>query len=218
MHAVRAQAHVLLSGTDARGQVRAGCQQVQSDGGCSLKQLTASQEAFARGVASGLSQAEAYRRAYPKSQKWKAEAVHQQASRLSGLPQVSSRIAALQAQAADVAVLDRAKVLAEVAKLAHSDIAGIMFTEGEKAGTVKLPHELDPATRAAVASFKIDEFGRIEYKFWDKKGALDMAMKHLGLFEIDNKQKADPLVELLKGLGGRVVGPVAEPAGEGEVG
>lgn len=168
-----------------------------------MRPVTPSQEAFARGVGAGLTQAEAYRQAYPKSQKWKAEAVHQQASRLAALPQVASRIAELQAAAAAAAGLDRARVLREVALLAHSDIAGIMTAEGK----VKLPHELDPATRAAVASFKIDEYGRIEYKFWDKGSALDKAMKHLGLFEKDNKQKGDALAELFALTSGNVFAP-----------
>ncbi|PIM51919.1 hypothetical protein CS062_17495 [Roseateles chitinivorans] len=165
-----------------------------------------SQEAFARGVASGLSQAEAYRRAYPRSQKWKADAVHQAASRLMGVYQVSARVKELQGLAAEAAVLDKAKVLREVAMLAHSDIAGIV----DENGRIKLPNELDPVTRAAVKSFKIDEDGRIEYQFWDKRASLDMAMKHLGLYELDNKQKVDPLAELLGTLKGNVVGPVAQ--------
>lgn len=165
--------------------------------------LTASQEAFARGVIAGLSQAEAYRQAYPKSQKWKPDTIHQQASRVAKLPRVSARIAAGQAEAAANAGLDKAKVLREVALLAHSDIAGIMHPDGK----VKLPHELDPGTRAAVASFKIDEYGRIEYKFWDKGSALDKAMKHLGLFEQDNQQKGDALAELFAMTRGNVFAP-----------
>lgn len=175
-----------------------------------MKPLTAQQEAFARNVATGMSQAEAYRRAYPKSRTWKQEAVHVAGAKLMANGSVSERVADLARQAAEMATLDRAKVLRELQFLAHSDIGNIVHTEGENAGKVKLPHELDPETRAAVASFKIDEFGRIEYKFWDKRGALDMAMKHLGLFEKDNRQKADPLVTLLQGLSGNVVGPVAD--------
>jgi len=170
------------------------------------KTLSSSQEAFARGVASGLSQAEAYRRAYPRSQKWKAEAVHQAGAKMMNLANVSARVKELQGLAAEVAVLDKAKVLREVALLAHSDIANIM----DENGRIKLPNELDPATRAAVKSFEIDKDGAIKYQFWDKKGSLDMAMKHLGLYELDNKQKADPLADLLGALKGNVVGPVAQ--------
>lgn len=120
------------------------------------------------------------------------------------LPQVAARVKKLQGLAAEVAVLDKAKVLAEVAMLAHSDIAGIIGEDGR----VLLPHELAPSTRAAVKSFKIDEYGKIEYQFWDKRASLDMAMKHLGLYEADNKQKTDPLTDLLGALKGNVVGPV----------
>lgn len=182
-----------------------------------MKPCSPPQEAFAQHVAGGLTQAEAYRQAYPRAQKWKPEAVHQQASRLASLPHVSARVAELRAAAVERSTLDQARVLSEIAMLAHSDIAGIMHVDGPKAGQVKLPHELDAATRAAVASFKIDEFGRIEYKFWDKNSALERASKVLGLFEKDNRQKADPLVTLLQGLSGNVVGPVADapPGGAG---
>lgn len=173
-----------------------------------MKPLTASQEAFARGVASGLSQAEAYRRAYPRSKGWKPEAVHVAGAKMAALGNVAERVASLQAAAADQAVLDGARVLREVALLAHSDIAGIMTEDGR----VKLPHELDAATRAAVKSFEIDEYGRIKYQFWDKRASLDMAMKHLGLYREDNKQKGDPLVALLGRLGGNVIGPAAAGA------
>lgn len=180
-----------------------------------MKPLTAQQEAFALHVAGGMSQSEAYRQAYPRSTKWKPEAVHQAGAKMMNLANVSARVAELRAAAVEASTLEASKVLSEIAKLAHSDIAGIMHTEGEKAGQVKLPHELDAATRAAVASFKIDEFGRIEYKFWDKNSALERASKVLGLFEKDNRQKADPLVTLLQGLSGNVFGPVADSVERG---
>ena len=91
----------------------------------------------------------------------------------------------MQALAADKAV-DTAVVIAEEnLRLAQSRISGIMHADGR----VKLPHELDPETEAAIASFKIDEYGRIEYKFWDKNSALERAAKILGLFKKDNEQK-----------------------------
>lgn len=179
------------------------------------KPLTPAQEAFARHLASGMSQAEAYRQAYPKSRSWKPEAVHTAGSKLMAIGAVSERVAELTAAAVEQSTLETARVLSEISKVAHSDIAGIMHVDGPKAGQVKLPHELDAGTRAAVASFKIDEFGRIEYKFWDKNSALERACKVLGLFEKDNKQKADPLVTLLQSLSGNVVGPVADDGGEG---
>lgn len=167
------------------------------------KGLTPQQEAFAREVASGKSQAEAYRVAYPRSRRWKPEAVWAQASQLAADRRVSLRVAELQAAAADQAVLEGAEILAELRRVALSDIAGIMTDDGR----VKLPSELDAATRAAVASFEIDEFGRIKYRFWDKNTALTNALKVLGKFEKDNRQKADPVLALLQSLTGNVIGP-----------
>lgn len=146
--------------------------------------LTSQQEAFAQAVASGLNQSDAYRKAYPKSKKWKDSAVWAQSSALTNNSKVSERVASLQAASAEIAVLDGAKIMEEYRRLAHSDIAGIMNPDG----SVKLPHELDPVTRSAIASFKIDEYGRIEYKFWNKNAALTDAAKIKGLFREDNEQ------------------------------
>jgi phage terminase small subunit len=61
-----------------------------------------------------------------------------------------------------------------------------------------LPHQLDEDTAAAVASFKIDEYGRIEYKFWNKVDALDKLMRHLGLYERDNAQQPPPVIREIR--------------------
>lgn len=57
--------------------------------------ITSQQEAFAQAVASGKSQSDAYRSAYPKSVKWKPEAVWAQASRLMAGSNVSARVSAI---------------------------------------------------------------------------------------------------------------------------
>jgi phage terminase small subunit len=66
-------------------------------------------------------------------------------------------------------------------------------------------HELDDETAAAIASVEVrEEFegqgeGRklVGYtkkiRFWDKPAAINMAMKHLGLFERDNSQRRENL-------------------------
>lgn len=140
-------------------------------------------EKFAQSVASGMGFTEAYRACF-KVTKSKPETVNENASRLMTDSKVAARVKELQAIGAEKAGLKAAEILEQVRRLATSDIAGIMHSDGR----VKLPHELDPVTRAAVSSFKIDEYGRIEYKFWDKNAALDKAMRNLGLFEVDNDQ------------------------------
>ncbi len=164
--------------------------------------LTPQQEAFAQEVAKGKSLSDAYRASY-KAAKMKPEVVNVKASELAANGTVSVRVAMLRAAAADRAELEASEIIREIRRVAVSDIGGIMHEDGR----VKLPHELDPATRAAVASFKIDEYGRIEYKFWDKNAALEKAAKIKGLYELDNKQKSDPLVDLLASLSGNVLGP-----------
>ena len=172
--------------------------------------LTPQQEVFAQGVARGKSLSEAYRAAY-KASKMKPETVNDAASKLMANPEITHRVRQLQSAAADRAELDAAEIIREIRRVAVSDIGGIMYPDGK----VKLPHELDPATRAAVASFKIDEYGRIEYKFWDKNSALEKAAKIKGLFREDNKQKTDPLAALIEGLRGNVVGAVKDGGADG---
>ena len=50
----------------------------------------------------------------------------------------------------------------------------------------------------------------LEVKFHSKDGAAERMFKHLGLFEVDNSQKIDPLRELLQGLGGKSAFPVVK--------
>lgn len=64
-------------------------------------------EKFAQGVASGLSQAEAYRRANPRSLKWKDKTVWEYSSRLMAEGKVSARVKELQAEAAKNAIMTR---------------------------------------------------------------------------------------------------------------
>lgn len=45
--------------------------------------LTPQREVYAAGLAEGLTQAEAYRRAFPKSRQWKSETVWRKASLLA---------------------------------------------------------------------------------------------------------------------------------------
>ncbi len=161
--------------------------------------LSPQMDAFALNMVGGdMSASDAYRKAYPKTKDWKPKTVNEAASRLMSNSKIRARIAELQKKAAEVAVLNAKDVLEEVRRVAHSDIGGIMTADGK----IKLPHELDPVTRASVASFKIDEFGRIEYKFWPKTTALEQAMKHLGLYEKDHAQQA-PVIGTVRLVGVR---------------
>lgn len=173
--------------------------------------LTPQREKFAQEVAAGKSLSEAYRIAYPKAAHWKPESVHRKSSELAAHVHVLARVQALRAAIVDEFVIDTRRILREAVCLATTDVAKVM----NEHGGVKLPHELDPETRAAIASFEIDEKGRIKYRFWDKNSALDRIFKHKGLFEIDNRQR-NPLSDLLDSLSGNVFGVGSMAGDEGE--
>jgi hypothetical protein len=175
--------------------------------------LTPRQERFALEVAKGSSLADAYRASYTTSN-MKPETVQNNAYALAQRSEISARVRSVQQAGARLAELRAAEVALEIKRVALSDIAGIVKRVNGKA-TIRLPDELDSGTRAAVASFKIDEFGRIEYKFWDKNAALDKAAKILGIYEKDNKQKTDPLLELLQSLNGNVIGVASSHPNDG---
>ena len=80
--------------------------------------------------------------------------------------------------------LSTERLCLEVGRLAFSDPRRIMHADGR----MKLPHELDDDTAAAISSFKMDVDGNIEYKFWDKNSAQERAAKINGAFERDNAQ------------------------------
>lgn len=115
---------------------------------------------------------------------------------------IAAEIARLMAERSERVELQADRVLKEIGRILCADIRKIMHPNGR----IKMPHELDDDTAAAISSFKLKADGEIEYKFWDKNSALEKAMKHLGQYVLDNKQKTDPLRDLLQSLGGNVMG------------
>ena len=57
---------------------------------------------------------------------------------------------------------------------------------------------------------------KIRLKLADKRAALVDIGRHLGIFEKDNKQKADPLTALIESLSGNVLGVAKNSNDEGE--
>ena len=159
--------------------------------------LTSKQEAFAVAVAKGENASTAYRGAYDAKNTSPA-AVHVEASRLMANPKVSLRISELSAPAAKLAGLTVERTLQEVARLAYSDPRKMFRPDGSMIPIA----EMDDDTAACVASFKHDTFdggeegesgSTTKLKVWDKNAALEKAMKHLGLYERDNSQRAPNL-------------------------
>ena len=96
---------------------------------------------------------------------------------------VAAEIARLQAEQAERTEITADRVIQELARLAFSDPRTIYATDGR----LKQPAEWDDDTAAAVASVETEEHGEgratvRKVKRWDKKGALELLGKHLGLF------------------------------------
>ncbi len=82
--------------------------------------LTAKQEAFAQAVADGMTQADAYRKAYDAG-RMKAETIQQVASRLMADRKVSARAAELRAKIAEKHIWTREKSVRVLSEIADDD-------------------------------------------------------------------------------------------------
>ena len=146
--------------------------------------LTPKQEKFAQEVASGKSQADAYRAAFDCA-KSKPETIIKRASELMTSGEVSGRVKELQGRSASRAELTAERVLREVSRLAFFDIRKI-FNED---GTLKKIWELDDDTAAGIAGIEAIDIGgegqlmiSKKFKVADKNAALEKLCKHLGLY------------------------------------
>jgi len=88
--------------------------------------LTPNMEVFAVGLASGLSQAEAYRKAYPSSLKWPDKTVWSKASELAANGKVSGRVKELLEKACEENQITVDKVLKRMWDIATADPNDIM--------------------------------------------------------------------------------------------
>ena len=156
--------------------------------------LTPKQYRFCQEYIIDLNQTQAYIRAG-----YAEEGAAQNSSRLMANDKIKSKVAQLQADRAKRLELDADKVLAQISRLAFSDIRGIF----EGADGLRKASELDDDTAAAITSIKVskqsmgpDPEGQpqyqdvIEYKLADKKGPLEMLAKHLELMVEKSKVEA----------------------------
>ncbi len=101
------------------------------------------------------------------------------------------------------------EVLAEAYRMANSDPADCFDEQSRLLAIRAMPIQI----RRAIASIKVvtrtvpgtgrrGEPAEVEYvneiKFWDKNSANERLFKHLGLFEKDNRQKADVFTQLIE--------------------
>lgn len=119
------------------------------------------------------------------------------AAQLLGEPRVREMLAELAAPAAERAGVSIERTLQELARLAYADPRRMFKADG-----TPIPiHEMDEDVAATIASVEVETLGEGEgqigrttkMKVWDKPRALEMTMRHLGLYEKDNSQRGPDL-------------------------
>lgn len=123
---------------------------------------------------------------------YKAKTAGMQGYRLTLDPEIAAAIAARREALQTRAGLTTERIIDELRRLALSDIRAYYNADG----SLKPVHELGDDAAAALSSVEVDEIGTDgvvigqtkKLKIWDKLGAIEKAMKHLGMFEKDNAQ------------------------------
>ena len=160
-------------------------------------ELEPRQERFVQEYLIDLNGTQAYMRAEPGTTEKSARTL---ASRMLAKVNVQKRIAAERAKTAAKLSITRERALAEYAKLAFFD----MRQAYHDSGALKLPHELDEDTAAAIAAYEtveMDGGGKDapplqvrKVKWADKRAALDSIMKAQGWNKSDVGTVENPLV------------------------
>lgn len=118
---------------------------------------------------------------------------YSQGGRLLRHVDVVARIKAGQRRLHQKFELQTERVLEEAARIALADPRELFTIDG----AVKPIHLWPDHVAAAVSSVKYGQYG-LEVKLWNKPGLISDGMKHLGLFERDNRQKADAVAQLME--------------------
>lgn len=145
---------------------------------------------------------------------YSAKTAGQAGARLLKDVQILDRVALRRAELIETMELTTERTLREIARLAYFDPRKLL----DSSGRPKPLHELDDDTAAAIAGMEVqDKYDKaedggaatvstiIKYKLADKNAALEKAMKHLGQYEQDNKQR-----NLLEGIDRDTMKVIAE--------
>jgi len=158
--------------------------------------LTIKQEKFCQGLFAGLKQREAYIQAY-NCENMKDSTIDRNAHELVKSSKMATRIQELTDELKDRNIITIEQVLAEYKKIGLADIKDFVSF-----GTVKTEVGFDEETGEPIYGYKqiveakpsaevdgtlinevsIGKDGTFKFKLHDKKGALDMIGKHLGMF------------------------------------
>jgi hypothetical protein len=179
--------------------------------------LTPKRERFAQLVAAGFTQSDAYRQTHATTTDRQAT-VWNDAHVLASVPEVAARIDALKAigtaQATHGFAVSRARVIAEMYRMATYDPRMLLDADGKPRPLHELPDEI--ASAVEQVDVLVDAEGRptaYRYKLARKAAHLEQTAKALGMFEEDNRQRSASLASALAELAGAPaprIGPAAD--------
>jgi len=158
--------------------------------------LTIKQEKFCQGLFTGLTQREAYKQSY-NAENMTDKSIDEKSCVLANTVKVKERLAFLRDEFKGRNMVTVERVITEYKKIAFADIKDFVSF-----GTVKTEVGFDEETGEPIYGYKqiveakpsaevdgtlinevsIGKDGTFKFKLHDKKGALDMIGKHLGMF------------------------------------
>jgi len=147
--------------------------------------ITAKQDAFATACAKGENASEAYRAAYD-CRRMSRKTINEAACRLLANGKVAARIAEFRAPAVKAARLEIEETLRQLACVLRSDARRLFRQDGS---LIRCTSSTTPPLRPSRASSWMGGRPR-RFGLWSKTEAIDKAMRHLGLYEQDNRQQA----------------------------
>lgn len=158
--------------------------------------LTEKDRQFVREYLVDLNGTQAYLRMYPSAS---YESARVSASRMLANVNIREAIFKAMKERESRTNITSDRVLREIARLAFTDARAVFDANGNMLPVKDWPDEV----AAAVSSIKFkrnseSEAEMVEIRFWDKGKALEMAGRHLGIFEKDNNQKTSLNLTLKK--------------------
>ena len=97
---------------------------------------------------------------------------------------------------------DTYSVLREVQRVSFADLRQLFDENGNLLSPSEWPDEVAGAVAGIDVEEKLSEGVLVsivkKVKLWNKNEAIEKLMKHLGLYEKDNRQKADAITDLMK--------------------
>ena len=113
-------------------------------------------------------------------------------------PHISKRIQQLLSKRANKVELTAERILLELTRIAFSNIDDFLGDGNEIVDLSTLPREKLAAVESVQITQDKDGIKNVKFKLYDKLKALNDAMRHLGLFEQDNRQQTMNLAILIQ--------------------